>query len=373
MTIKNSNLNNLPSLQTASGRMRKSYTDILRKVPWKTRLLYSAIAILIVGLISWRLGFSPLTSTLVGVGTMVAINLVITVLPWLNILIIWTINLATLPLATFGYGVLQSADDGLDEARFMLTLSTLIVSSLLYTLIAYLYLPGRLWLNLSVGFLLQGFGGFGLMSLFPINAVIIFGGFLGILLMYTYAIVRIIISKRKPKVSFPSKNETGMSSLQTSIIKQFAKTQRKAKIIPYEEDTLIVVSPRSVSLIIPTQNDTPLIVHKDKLLQEKLPVNDYAAHQIALTNILKTTVNREEIATIITGPKMLRTKHAAKVTLATREKQKMGEAIFINDANLPEYLVNLRQAHPITNKHKEAFSILETKQKDKKEKDAGEE
>ena len=333
-----------------------------REIKLRDKLIVNASLLLVIAVLTWRLGGDILVVTGVTAGILAGVTFLLGYLSWLGVAIVWMLNLFLMPVAAQGYTLVFS--DGIEDAflDFNLSLFILFTSSLLYTLVAYRRVPGRLWLNLGIVFIIQSMLALLILAFISdqTESLTPLGASFGVILAGLYLIGRIIVGYRRNKpVKFSGMKDKDIEDLRSQLD---SKLTERTRVITHqvlfsneEHSALVLVQPHTVAVIYPVSTQAPLSIKKNKLYMDNKTVDTAAIGILAETAALAATAKRAEVHTIVTGNKLLPTQSAVRQSLSTREGQYAGDITWVNKSQLLEYLKKLQADSPVSKKQRAAL------------------
>lgn len=337
-----------------------------KQVSWKDRILTSMIVLAVIVAASWRLGADLPTVAGVAAVAIVVLNAILFVLPWAFVALVWMFNLLLIAGGAGLFGVITAYGEGanLDFWTYSIGIVTLFASSVLFTIFAYKYAPGRLWLNLLLIFLIQSVAAsFLLAYLTDLGISLSFlGSLFGVLLAGIFLAAVIFTSRKRTSVTVPTAKDPS-SVIATA--QKYAQS-KGGKVVVNDMATPDEISP--VAATVTTNNLVLVYAHagttplgagkKGRLTYEEKPIEDFLARILASAHEVAQKISRPDTHVVISGTRLLHTNKAATVTMATREGQQMGSITLVNDKNMPLALNELRKSSNVTPEQVDKLSQL---------------
>lgn len=344
------------STTTSPGGFLTKTSARFKQVSWKDRILASILVLAVVSAASWRLGAElPTVVSSVAIA-LVVLNVILLFLPWAFVALVWMFNLLLITGGAGLFGMITAYGEGLDLDiwTYAVGIVTLFASSVLFTILAYKYAPGRLWLNLLLTFLIQSVAAsFILAYLTDLGVAISFlGPLFGVLLAGAFLGAVIFASRKRTTVTIPTAKDPSsvLSAAQKYAQSKGGKIVVNDMALPDEiSPVAAAVTEKNLVLIYAHAGVTPLAAgKKGRLTYQDKPIENFLAHVLASAHDVAQKVSRPDIHVVVSGTRLLHTNKAATVTMATREGQQMGSVTLVNDKTLPLALNELRKSSSVT-------------------------
>lgn len=349
-------------------RLSTKISRRIRKISIKHRLIATVLAMLVVGVAAWRLEASPAQAALaVGVG-MVGLNILLTFLPWLSVAIAWVYNFFALWITASAHGMLGGQGYGYSVWDFYMSLGILGASSILFTILAYRYAPGRLWFNLFVMFTLQSFLGVVLAALIAdlTPQVGIYAAFFGIALAGAYLVARILVARKRSVTKtqpLPLADENTVRSTLSKVETDLKDSKFRILENPTDdpvEPSALIVGTHSITAVYVRKPITPLTFsNRGRARYLKSYLEDFSALSLSASATLAKTLEREQVRTLVVGHRLLTTGEPMNMQILTREGQELGVVTYSNPQGVARLVRSYRDSAVSKNQRAKLLELLD--------------